>query len=271
MLQSTEFGTTPHQLGSFPKPFCLHSFRAKTCSSSLSLWRLAPGLFSPELIGLPKWQNMTKHDKTNHEKTNCPPIQSDPWWTQKSCPAGPASAVLLLPPLSSDQFSLPLKWKVWSAGNLPWFHMFHSFQVHPPLECQAAGALPCLAETDDSTTVAQWPASSNSLKGKNTHAEQRTWKNLSIWRPRNVIWHAKQPTPAWSQILRWRALHSRLRRWLWCCWCRARFLLWSLAKWMGCRLSLPPKDVEMQMHLLASLPGKGNSPFLLEEVCVFCR
>ena len=151
----------------------------KTCSSSLSLWRLAPGLFSPELIGLPKWQNMTKHDKTNHEKTNCPPIQSDPWWTQKSCPAGPASAVLLLPPLSSDQFSLPLKWKVWSAGNLPWFHMFHSFQVHPPLECQAAGALPCLAETDDSTTVAQWPASSNSLKGKNTHAEQRTWKNLS--------------------------------------------------------------------------------------------
>ena len=173
MLQSTEFGTTPHQLGSFPKPFCLHSFGAKTGSSSL--WRLAPGLFSPELIGLPKWQNMTKHDKTNHEKTNCPPIQSDPWWTQKSCPPGPAFAVLLLPPLSSEHFALPSKWKVWSAGNLPWFH---SFQVHPPLECQAAGVLPCLAETDDSTTVARRPASSNSLKkGKNTHAEQKTWKN----------------------------------------------------------------------------------------------
>ena len=267
MLQSTEFGTTPHQLGSFPKPFCLHSFGAKTCSSSLSLWRLAPGLFSPELIGLPKWQNMTKQIMKKRIVLPSSRILGE---HRNHAPPAPPLLCFCFHRFPQNTSLCHQKWKVWSAGNLPWFHSFHSFQVHPPLECQAAGALPCLAETDDSTTVAQWPAS-NSLKGKNTHAEQKAWKNLSIWRPRNVIWHAKQPTPAWSQILRWRALHSRLRRWLWCCWCRARFLLWSLAKWMGCRLSLPPKDVEMQMHLLASLPGKGNSPFLLEEVCVFCR
>ena len=105
--------------GILSKAFLSALVRSKNLFFQSESMKVGPGPLFARANWPPK---VTKHDKTNHEKTNCPPIQSDPWWTQKSCPAGPAFAVLLLPPLSSEHFSLPSEvesLKRWKPALVP--------------------------------------------------------------------------------------------------------------------------------------------------------